>query len=65
MYVDCVFEAYPCYEGDAVCEVEEAFVGDGEDDEEGREGEENDHQSVEVVVVWLETVEERHDQRGD
>ena len=53
-----VFEAHPGDKCRAESEVEEAFVGDGEDDEDRREGEEDDDQSVEVVVVWLEAVEE-------
>ena len=38
-----MFEADPGDEGHAVGEVEEAFVGDGEDNEGRREGQENDH----------------------
>ena len=53
-----VFEADPGDEGGAEGEVEEAFVGDCEDDEDGGEGEEDDDEAVEVVVVWLEAVEE-------
>ena len=52
-----VFEADPGDEGGAEGEVEEAFVGDCEDDEDGGEGEEDDDKAVEVVVVWLEAVE--------
>ncbi len=58
MVVDVVFEADPGDEGGAEGEVEEAFVGDGEDDEDGGEGEEVDGEAVEVVVVGLEAVEE-------
>ena len=40
--MDAVFEADPAEEGDGDGEVEEAFVGDGEDDEERAECEECD-----------------------
>ena len=53
-----MFETDPGDEGGAEGEVEESFVGDGQDDEDGREGEEDDDEAVEIVVVWLETVEE-------
>jgi len=52
MGVDCVFEADPGEEGYAEGEVEEAFIGDGEEDERGREGEENYDEPVKVVVIW-------------
>ena len=63
--VNVVFETDPGYEGGAEGEVEEAFVGDGEDDEDRGEGEKNDYQAVEVVAVWLEAVEEGHGERGN
>lgn len=56
--VDVVFETDPGDEGNAEGEVEEAFVGYGEDDEDGGEGKEHDDEAVEVVIVWLEAVEE-------
>jgi len=56
--VDAVFETHPGDEGRAEGEVKEAFVGDGEDDEDGREGEEDDYEAVEIVVVWSEAVHE-------
>lgn len=46
----------PGDESDAESEVKESLIGDGEDDEDRCEGEEDDHQSVEVVVVGLEAV---------
>ena len=49
--VDVVFESNPGDEGDAEYEVEESFVGDGEDDEDWGECEEDDDEAVEVVVV--------------
>ena len=39
-------------------EVKEAFVGDGEDDKDGRKGEEDYQEAVEVVSVCAEGVEE-------
>lgn len=41
--VDVVFEADPRDDGAGEDEVEETFVGDGEDDEDGAEGEEDYH----------------------
>lgn len=58
-----VFETYPGDEGGAESEVEESFVGDGQDDENGREGEEDDDEAVEIVVVGLETIEEGYGER--
>jgi len=55
-----MFETHPGDDGGAEGEVEEAFVGDGEDDEEWGEGEEDDGEAVEVMVVWLETVKKRY-----
>lgn len=63
--MDAVFEADPAEEGDGDGEVEEAFVGDGEDDEEGTEGEECDGEAVEVVVAGLQNVEEGNDEGRD
>jgi hypothetical protein len=53
-----VLEAHPGEEEDAEGEVEEAFVGDGEDDEGWGKGEEDDDEAVDVVGVGLEAVEE-------
>ena len=63
--MDAVFEAHPAEEGDGDGEVEEAFVGDGEDDEEGAESEEGDGEAVEVVVARLQSVEEWDDEGCD
>ena len=63
--VDVVFETHPGDEGGAEGEVEESFVGNGEDDEDGRKGQEDDDESVEIVVIWVETVEERNRQGGN
>lgn len=63
--MDAVFEADPAEEGDGDGEVEEAFVGDGEDDEEWSEGEECDREAVEVVVAGLQSVEEGYDEGCD
>lgn len=63
--VDVVLEADPGDEGGAEGEVEEAFVGDGEDDEDRGEGEEDDDEAVKVVVVWAETVQEGRRQGCD
>lgn len=43
-------------------EVEKALVRDGEYDEERSEGEEDDDQAMEVVVVGAKGVEEWYDQ---
>jgi hypothetical protein len=60
--VDAVFEADPAEEGDCDGEVEETFVGDCEDHKERAEGEECDGEAVEVVVLRLQGVQERHDE---
>lgn len=58
-----MFETYPGDEGGAEGEVEESFVGNGQDDEDGREGEEDDDEAVEIVIIWLEAVEEGYAER--
>lgn len=61
--MDVVFEPDPSDEGGAEDEVEESFVGDGEDDEDWGEGQEDDDEAVEVVVVGLKAVEEGDSER--
>ena len=63
--MDAVFEADPAEEGDGDGEVEEAFVRNCEDDEEGTESEESDGEAVEVVVARLQSVQEGYDERCD
>ena len=58
-----MFETYPGDEGGAKCEVEESFVGDGQDDEDGREGEKDDDEAMEIMVIWLVAVEEGYGER--
>ena len=58
--MDLVFESDPGDEEGAERDVEKAFVGDGEDYEGRGEGEEDDDKAVEVVVVWLGSVQERY-----
>lgn len=53
-----MLQADPSNQGGTENEVEEAFVGDGENDEDRGEGEADYDESVEVVVVWSETMEE-------
>lgn len=48
-----MLEARPAEDAEAEGEVEEAFVGDGEDDEGGGELEEDDDESLEVVLVGV------------
>ena len=60
--MDAVFEADPAEEGDCDGEVEETFVGDGEDHEERAKREECDGEAVEVVVLGLQGMQERHDE---
>lgn len=59
-----MFEADPGDEGGAEREVEEPFVGDGEDDEGGGKSEENNNEAMEVVVIWTEFVDERKAEGG-
>lgn len=53
-----MLQADPSNQGGTENEVEEAFVGDGENDEDRGEREADYDESVEVVVVWSETMEE-------
>ena len=53
-----VFEADPGNDCGGKDEVEEAFVGDGEDYEDGAEGEEDYCEAVEVVGACAEGMEE-------
>ena len=48
-----MFQTDPAEKGDGDGEVEEAFVGDGEDDEEGTKSEECDGEAVKVVIARL------------
>ena len=57
-----MFETNPCNKSSAEGEVEKTFVGKGEDDKGWRKCEEDDDEAMEVVVVWVETVEEWHSQ---
>lgn len=52
-----VFKTDPGDEGSAKGEVEKSFVGEGENDEGWRKGEEDDDEAMEVVIVRVETVE--------
>lgn len=52
-----MLETDPGDESDAKGDVEKAFVGDGEDDKDGRKGQEDDDQSVEIVIDGLEAVQ--------
>ena len=51
-----VFKTDPSNKGSAEGEVEESFVGKGEYDEGWRKGEEDDNETMEVMVVWVQTV---------
>lgn len=55
---DAVLKPHPGYEGAAESEVEQSFVGDGEDDEHGGQGKEDDHQTMQIVIVWLQSMGE-------
>lgn len=59
-----MFEADPGNEGGAEGEVEEPFIGDGEDYEGWRECETNDDEAVKVMVVWTKFVDKEKGQRG-
>lgn len=56
--MDVVFETDPSDEGGAEDEIKESFVGYGEDDEDWGEGQEDDDEAVEVVIIGLKTMEE-------
>ena len=60
-----MFETDPGDKGGAEGEVEEPFVGDGEDDEGGGESEKDDYEPLEVVVVITKFVDEGKGERGD
>jgi hypothetical protein len=57
--VDVVLHTDPGEKSQAKGKVEEAFVGDGEDYEHRREGQEDDEEAMEVMVARLEAMEER------
>ena len=61
--LDCVFQADPAHEKSGEGEVEEALVGDSQNDKSGGKGEEDDEDPVHVVVVGLQTVGQRHEKR--
>ncbi len=44
--IDTMFEADPGNEGGAEGKIEKAFVRDGKNDKDGREGEEDDHKAM-------------------
>ena len=60
-----MFKTNPGDEGYAEAEVEEAFVGDCEKHKDRSEGQEDHHKAMEVMVVWLQAMEERHKERKD
>lgn len=54
-----MFEADPRDKSSAEDEIEEPFVGYREDDEDGREGQKEDDEAVQIMAVGLEAMEER------
>lgn len=48
----------PDEKGGAKSEVKETFVRDGENDEGWREGQEDDHETVKIVIVRCDAVHE-------
>ena len=63
--IDMVFDAHPRDESDAKSKIEEAFVGDGKDDESWGKSEKDDDEPVKVVIIWLHTVDEGYRERCD
>lgn len=55
--VDLVLEAHPAEQTEAKGKVEEAFIGNAEDDEGRRELQEHHDESMDVVAVWVQAVE--------
>lgn len=60
-----VFEFDPSHKSDTEGEVKEALVGDCEDDKGWRKGQKNDQETVEVVVSWLEAMQDWHCDGGN
>lgn len=56
--MNSVFQPYPGCQSQAKDEVKEPLVRNGKDDERRREGEEKDHQAVQVVPIGIQAVEE-------
>ena len=63
--VDVVLKADPGDDCGGEGEVEETFVGDGKDDEDGGEGKEDYEEAVEVVGVCLKAVKEGDGKGGN
>ena len=55
-----MFKPDPGYKGGAKGEVKETFIGNGEENEDRGESEEDDDETVEIVVVWLQGMQEGH-----
>lgn len=56
-----VLQTHPAEKQKAEGKVEEALVGYGENDEGWSELQEDDYESVDVVIVWLKTMEHRNE----
>ena len=63
--IDGVFETDPGEERGAKGEIEQALVGNGEDDECRRKRQEENDQPVKIVLVRGDAVDERKDDRRD
>lgn len=56
--MNSVLQSYPGGQSHAKDEVKEPLVGNGKDNERWREGEEKDHQAVQVMPIGIQAVEE-------
>jgi len=61
--VGTVFQSNPGDQCNTEGQIEQTLVGDCEDDEDWRKCQEDDHQPVEIMVVWLKSMQKWHNQR--
>lgn len=62
--VDSVLQPHPGDHGHTEYKVKEPLIGNGENDKGRRECEEDHHQPVQIVAIWIQTVGEWEQQRG-
>lgn len=54
--VDVVLESNPSHQHCTECKVEQSLIGYGKNNKDWGESKEDDDQSVEVVIIWMEAV---------
>lgn len=61
--VDMMLESDPSQKQYEEGEIEKTLVRDGQNDEDGRERQKDDDETMYVVIVALETMQKRNEQR--